>query len=244
MKKYLCLSLVCISTNLLANNFYLGVQAGYDDYETKSHRLFNEEKKSEIGTLYYSGDPSVSSQGIQGGIFVGYNLVKNKYNLGLELTAATTSAKHTNQYTLSVPSEFSASSHESAIVQESFAIGILPGYQVSNSALAYIRIAAVNTFFKFYDDNPAILLAFAEESGIGHSLKVATNDNLWGGRIGIGSQYQINSHLALRGEYNYTYYQTATGNNSINTSAIGISSMANFTPSSNQFVFGLIYQFS
>ncbi|WP_133130744.1 outer membrane protein [Legionella yabuuchiae] len=223
------------SSSVLANNFYIGAQTGYDSYTTKGDHIFN--IGSALQPSNYSAETSIHSQGIQGGIFAGYLFENAKYNLAVELNAATSSAKKTNVASLNTSTPIgliSNTTRESADVSESYAISLLPGCNVSRNSLIFLRLAAVNTNFNFFNNNPPFII-------VNPPLDVSVNEHLWGGRIGVGTQYQIKRQIAIRGEYNYTAYRTPSRTNL--PASYDVGSELKFIPSSSQFVLSIVYQF-
>lgn len=99
---------------------------------------------------------------------------------------------------------------------------LLPGVFLADNALLYGRIGTVYSHYKFSDN----FVPFDYSS------------NIFGFQAGAGLQFACSDHLSLRGEYDYTRYQTVNY-----TIFEGLPFYERVIPSSNQFKLGLVYNF-
>lgn len=90
-------------------------------------------------------------------------------------------------------------------VKDEITVDLLPGYRLNDSWLLYGRLGGsrANIWIHQY---PA-----------GGSSDFVNEDKKWGGRIGAGITYSINSHLGLSADYFYTRYPTLNSVTPLNT---------------------------
>lgn len=101
----------------------------------------------------------------------------------------------------------------------SYGASLIPGVMISQDTMAFARLGIVRTSFKI-DANAAV--------GDDYSKKELVN----GGRVGLGLQTHLNEKMDLRGEYDYTAYDSFKD---------GLGD--DIKPSSGQVKVGLVYRF-
>ncbi len=148
------------------SGLYFGGQVGYDSY------------KADYNVGGISGDFGLD--GIQGGIFAGYNFRMDNFVLGLE-----------GQFGLSdADSTFSDGIDTiTTRAKESYSLTARAGALITDSTLAYVHGGWVKTKFKISD-------GFVSDSG-----------RLDGWKLGVGLETLISETVSLRAEYAYSDYE-------------------------------------
>lgn len=142
-------------------------------------------------------------------LFAGYGkLVKEKFYLGGEVFGSVT---HSDLDGLEGVRHVSFDTHSS------FGASLIPGVMLSDSTMAYARLGVVKTKFEVTDTI--------------NNTSDSTKETVSGGQAGVGLQTQLTSKLDLRGEYDFTKYNSFDTDN--NTSKI--------SPTSGQMKLGLVY---
>lgn len=152
------------------NGLYFGGQVGFDSVK---------------GDLAFGGTQgAIAQQGIEGGIFAGYNYRVNNFVLGAEGQLGLSDADST--ITDGVDSL-------KLSTRESWGLTARAGALIGESTLAYVHGGWVKTNFKFSD-------------GV-----VSTSDRLDGWKVGVGLETLVAQNVSLRAEYAYSDYENKAG---------------------------------
>lgn len=150
---------------------YAGGQIGYDSY----------------GIDLDDGvdSASLNADGIEGGIFVGYNWLFDHFVVGVEGQAAmsdadTTISTEDLDFTLKA--------------KETYGISARVGTLISDNALVYVLGGWVNTRFK------------ADAAGL---LSSDESERLNGWRAGVGIEAKVSENVSVRAEYSYADYEVS-----------------------------------
>ncbi len=150
---------------------YAGGQIGYDSY----------------GIDLDDGVDSVSlnADGIEGGIYVGYNWLFDRVVVGVEGQAALSDA----DTTISTEDfDFSLKA------KETYGISARVGTLIGDNALVYVLGGWVNTRFK------------ADAAGL---LSGDDSERLNGWRAGVGVEAKVSENVSVRAEYAYSDYEVS-----------------------------------
>ncbi|MDA5193824.1 outer membrane protein [Govanella unica] len=150
------------SNDAAFNGLYFGGQVGYDSY------------KNDFGPFQLAG------QGVEGGIFAGYNYRVNSMVLGLEGQLGLSNAKNKIDF---------GGDDITTKARESYGITARVGALVGDNTLAYVHGGWVNTRFKSKD--------FLE----------VNSQHLNGWKLGVGLETLVAQNVSLRAEYAYSDYE-------------------------------------
>lgn len=75
-----------------------------------------------------------------------------------------------------------------------YGVSVLPGYQLSDSTLAYARVGVVKTRIDIDAKSPGV--------------DTTEKNTVTGGQFGLGLQTKVASNVDVRGEYSYTAYRS------------------------------------
>lgn len=171
-----------------------------------NYSLFKDEAQNSIGS---TGNFGKLSPGVS--LFAGYGkIVRERIYLGGEIFGSATNSevKGLSNNTNSLKYD----------TYSSFGVSFIPGVMLSNSTLAYARLGVVKTKFEVKDT--------------GNNIDSSNDETVSGGQAGVGLQTHLTSKLDLRGEYDYTKYNSFdTGSNDQNK----------ISPTSGQVKLGLVY---
>lgn len=158
------------SNDAAFNGLYFGGQVGYDSYKNNID--------DGVNAL------SLGAQGVEGGIFAGYNYRVNNFVVGLEGQLGLSDAKNH----LTVGGDTLTTS-----ARESYGITARAGALVGEGTLAYVHGGWVNTRFKTKD-------ALGSDS-----------EHLNGWKVGVGLETLVSQNVSLRAEYAYSDYENKNG---------------------------------
>lgn len=175
--------LPCPPVKKLKDELYVGVSGGYDAY-----RIRDSFSVTDITSIARSGNPVLSANGWNGGLFVGYGRYFGWFYIAGEIFANYTGAQTSTSF---------GPYNNSISLRTSWGGSLLPGIKLNDQALLYARIGFVRTFLQ------------STEKGV---LGGNSTDTNWenGGEVGIGLETLLIGNLSLRAEYNHIFYTAYT----------------------------------
>ena len=192
----------------LKDGFYLGGQVGYDSYWVREN-IALPAPGDIIGSVKFN------APGWVGGLFLGYGKYFYRYYyMAAEILGNYSQANQRN-YIQSATTTYSSK----ITVNGSYGVSLLPGIQIANSTLAYVRLGYLWTNFKANEITGGTSVSKSNTSG--------------GFQYGLGLETLLVNNWSVRAEYTHT-------NNTSFTTSLG----TNFDPSDNQVMLGLIYHFA
>lgn len=217
MKKIMMGTLLSIISMSCHAQFYVGLATGpeWADFKqksiTKSPGKFNAIDRTHL-----------SGKGVLGSVFTGYGWNYNSFYLAGQLDANVSSVSYDNSNTETLHGATQSSKYK---VQYSFSASILPGWQITDATLLYLRCGYTNGNFKINTNDVSLQ---------------NINKHLNGVNYGIGIKQAIFKRFSAILEYNRVTYQNTT------LKAVDglVSKSTRISPETNQFKIGLVYHFA
>jgi len=224
----------CPMERMLAKGFYVGVGAGYDSYHVRSTNTTD----ILVGAVGYdfSTTNDLNATGWVGDVFVGYDMPFDIWDLGIEAFYSRSGASGTESYSLLTGSgavTTAAVGQNKAQVTNSYGISVLPGYFLTPSTLAFMRLGWTRSQFQLQNNSTVTGTAVVIPTAtVGTSLSQQQYRN--GFTFGLGMETLIVDNWSVRGEFDHTWYNSG-GFGGINASSVNLSN--------NQGTVAVIYHF-
>ena len=204
----------CWSEKVLNGGFYLGGGVSYDVYKFRQ----NTSAVSDEG-VSASINPPINAKGWNGELFAGFGAYLQSLYLGAEIMANDSNVDANYSFT-AADDEGTTSYNVNTKARYSYGVGLIPGVRVNDAALLYGRVGYIRTSLR------------TTESATAPTGSENITKTKWGNgfNYGLGIETAVARNVSIRAEYTYTSYNTMTS-----------SVATKFTPSNNEFVFGLIY---
>jgi len=209
-------SLVTFAAPCWSNNFYLGLGAGPD---TGS---FDQKASIRGLSLNITDKQQNAARGTFISLFGGYAWYYKQAYLAAELNLNGSSMAFESYNNERFNRSFSKTIYK---IPANFGISLLPGYQLTNIILLYGRAGFVKGHF-IVDTSDTSLENI--------------NSWLYGFRYGLGAQAIITAHWLARLEWNRINYQTQA----LHFADSSVTKNTRITPVTNQFEFGVVYDFN
>lgn len=207
----------------LLDGLYVGAAAGYDSYRVKDEVIGDGFFVSDDGDFSTRLDPRVNVTGAVGGGFIGLGHYFNNFYLAVELFGNASAA--VADYELSSIVEGVGHHYKTRIeVKSSYGVGLLEGYKLNNAVLLYVRLG--------YNWTDMVVNEDFIDGGV-EVIDVSESNSSHGFNYGVGTEVAFYPNWSVRAEYSHTDY-----------TAFDTTIATDITPSSNQFMMGLIYHFS
>lgn len=188
--KILALFCICFSISTHAtvrDGLYLGAGAGvsYDQYD--------------LSTRYSIPGLTVNNKSnennVLGNVFVGYGYTApNAFFVGGELGGYFPNHSVTlqNRFDLNLPY---SRVNDKLTLRDMVTLDLLPGYAITQNLLLYGRTGLSYGGLSLNQSSPIFAKEFTQ------------NENLWGGRFGVGGTFALDEHFGISVDYFYTAYQ-------------------------------------
>ena len=156
----------------------------------------------------YSEQRELDARGWDGELLAGYGYTfPNRYYLGAEIFGDLTSIKANDNYFASIPSIPVAQNQPFQFkVDHSAGIVVMPGYQVSDNALLYVRAGYINSRFKVNSSN-VFVPAIQDDPGFDAVYDNAFSKSVGGVQIGVGVETGTWHNISVRTEFDWNKYQ-------------------------------------
>ncbi|MGB6977158.1 MAG: outer membrane beta-barrel protein [Gammaproteobacteria bacterium] len=226
-----------LPTTLFADGFYVGVEGGYNvaGIQKGNTNFISAAPNGILGSTNAYTNLTSFAEGGLGGLYVGYGKRQmDGVYLGAELNGDLNAAS-ANTVDTSVKPEANVTEK----LRNDLGLSLLAGYFLTNSSLLYGRVGGV--WSKFESDS--FSAGFDGASG-------DFSKKLLGGRLGIGMETYITCQISLRGEYDYTFYESFVQNSTFpfqvdpTIPTFSVPTSNHYTLRSNQFLLGLAYHFN
>jgi opacity protein-like surface antigen len=216
----------CPDIYSLKDGFYIGAQAGYDNYR-------DHEKNVTSAPSYTTYSNTLSANGWLGGLFAGYGrFVSDVYYVGGEVFGNLSSNAKTQNIVTVDPTTTPLTVMNTRLTgRSSYGASFLPGIKVNDASLVYVRLGYRWTSLRYQ--------AWLNGNGSNYASKSTTEG---GFNYGVGIETLLYQNWSMRGEYTHTSY--GSFNNTIPLFNPGSSASSNVNPSDNLFTLGLNYHFA
>lgn len=186
------LALFCVFFSVLAqatirDGFYLGAGAGvsYDQYDLNTRYA--------ISSL--TSTNKTNENNILGNVFVGYGYTTpSAFFVGGELGGYFPNHSVTlqNRWDLNYPYTHV---NDKLTLEDAVTLDLLPGYNITQNLLLYGRTGLSWGGMSIHQSSPLLAKEFSQD------------ENLWGGRFGVGGTFALDNNLGISVDYFYTAYQ-------------------------------------
>jgi outer membrane immunogenic protein len=186
------LALFCIFFSMLAqatirDGLYFGAGAGvsYDQYNLSTNYA--------ISGITATNDSNENN--VLGNVFIGYGYTTpSAFFVGGELGGyfPNHSATLQHRFDLNLPVSHV---NDTLTIHSAVTLDLLPGYAVTDNLLLYGRTGLSYGNVSLHQSSAYLFKDFTQE------------ENLWGGRFGLGGTFALSNNLGLSVDYFYTAYQ-------------------------------------
>lgn len=182
-----CLFLSISAQASIRDGLYLGAGAGfsYDQYDLSTRYSL-----SGLNTNNHA-----NTNNVLGNAFIGYGYTSpSNLFIGGELggTFPNHSITLQDRFDLNLPHSYVK---DQLIFEDAVTLDALPGYAVNPNILLYGRTGVSHGSLSLNQSSPILAKEFTQ------------NENLWGGRFGVGGTLAIDDHLGISLDYFHTSYQ-------------------------------------
>jgi len=212
----------CPIERMLAKGFYVGVGAGYDSYHVRSTN--NTGILAGAVGYAFSTTNDLNATGWVGDVFVGYDMPFDIWDLGVEAFYSRSGADGSENYNLLTGNgavTTTATGQNKAQITNGYGISVLPGYFLSPSTLAFLRLGWTRSQFQLQNNSTVTGTAVVIPTGtVNTSLSQKQYRN--GFTLGLGMEALIVDNWSVRGEFAHTWYGSG-GFNGANISSVNLS---------------------
>lgn len=204
-----------------APEFFVGAEAGYQNIDMQDSFSYSDP------TFQTGSSTDFSMSGVSGGIFAGMKFnVNDSFYLAPEVNLGTSNASGGSSSSSSDMFGGSRSRSYEFESGTSYGLGVLAGYNLTDTTSIYGRLGYQRTNFELTESYADI---FGSES-------VSGDEDLNGVRYGVGIETALTQAVALRLDWSQTQYSDHTETNEFDEKF-------SIDPTESQFQVGVAYRF-